>query len=156
MTKMTITFECENIADLKLQIQEYSLAHLNLNLKAMAEGMVAKQAVILTPEAPPLEPKKRPGRPTGWRKEKPGDEEAAPSETVPLPATSEPAAEPSPGPSLDKERAKKAIVELAKLRGLVAAEEALKKYGADHLNKIAPEHLEDLAKYCEELVNGTN
>lgn len=92
-----VLFKAQTIADLKLQIQEYSLCHLGLNFKAMADQLMTPQPTkpavnepgkseevklkdgtirLHNPNYPSAqknlttdEPKKR-GRPVGWRKEK--------------------------------------------------------------------------------------
>lgn len=174
-----VAFEAENIADLKLMIQEYSLTHLGLNFKEMA-GKILKHgggkpgvtdSVELSDgskrlhnpsypskmKAPIEEPKRGRGRPVGWRK--PEVTELSKSEVIEkigelkLHIETAPAY-PDAGYTPSKEAAKTAIHELNKVKGFAVAMEALAKFGAKHLNEIMPEKYPDLIKYCEELTNG--
>lgn len=169
-----VEFEAENIADLKLMIQEYSLTHLGLNFKEMA-GKILKHgdgkpgvtdAVELSDgskrlhnpnypskmKAPVEEPKRGRGRPVGWRK--PEVTEIKP-EDIKIDFVGD-SLKTNDGFSPTKDAAKNAIHELNKVKGFPVAMEALAKFGAKHLNEIMPEKYPDLIKYCEELTNGQN
>lgn len=170
-----VIFKADTIADLKLQIQEYSLCHLGLNFKAMADGMVPKPKIaqpgksestvlndgtvrLHNPSYPSKmknaadleEPKKR-GRPLGWRKEKSDHvEEKVEAPSVPL----------NP-----KQKAGKAIQDLCtkfppllgqtfqESKGYTLAIGVLEKLGGKHLNDIAEEHYVELIANCEALIN---
>ncbi len=155
-----VIFKAENISDLKLQIQEYSLCHLGLNFKAMADQMVSDikksgegrpgvtEEVRLNDGTIRLHnpsypggmktdelPKKR-GRKLGWRKQTEESVEGA-AQSIEL-----------------KEKAKSAIHALATKKGVDKAVEALKKYDAAHLDEVSPENYQALADHCVELENG--
>ncbi len=176
MAKIVITFEAESIADLKLQIQEYSLCHLGLDFKAMAGQMVPPpikdgkrlndgSVRLHNPNYPgphlnvPPPIKRKPGRAMGWRKIKPPPEEPAP---LPLasPPVSDPPGESGGGPTIDetlsmakdgRAMAKDAIIRLNEARGIEMAKEALAKFGAKHINDLLVEKYPELIAYCEEL-----
>ncbi len=180
---MKIIFEAKNIADLKLQIQEYSLAHLGLNIKAMAEEMIPKkpqpsqpgksESVRLNDGTERLHnpsypgPMKNPrGRPVGWRKN-PAPEpepEPEPKKLVITPAVpTEPFLDaipekvevpPPPDPDFaSKDEVKAAIHELNKVKGFEVAKSALEKFGAKHLNDVAIADFKALVIHCGELQN---
>ncbi len=160
---MKIIFEADNIADLKLQIQEYSLVHLGLNIKAMADAMIPKAPEHAQPgkseerrlndgttrlHSPSFPgPMKRPrGRPLGWRKE---PTPAVATAVVPEdPATPPPPVDPD---FASKDEVKAAIHALNAAKGFDAAKKALEKFNARHLNEVAVANFKDLVLYCEEL-----
>lgn len=173
-----VKFEAANIADLKLQIQEYSLAHLGLNFKELIKNSGAGKPgetdavmrkdgtmVMHNPSYPSKmknvpEPEKRGrGRPVGWRKEKP--EVAA--EPVPLgtvnPTTPPEQASPAVTSGPTKEQAVKAIHALHAISGIAACMELLKNYAPcsngeiPHINNVDPSKYADLIADFERKAN---
>ncbi len=177
-----VIFKAESISDLKLQIQEYSLAHLGLNFKGMADAMIPPKpkAVYAEPgeseevrlndgttrlhnPSYPGPMKKGRGRPVGWRKNK----DSMPPAPIPcapfaealiqpaIDAVQEVIAKAPEDPSFaNKEEVKAAIHELNRVKGFEVAKSALAKFGATHLNDVAIADFKALVIHCEELKNG--
>ncbi len=174
-----VKFTADNIADLKLQIQEYSLAHLGLDFKAMAGQMMGPPEPkdgkrlndgtvrLHNPSYPgpqtnvPPQVKRKRGRVMGWRKTlKPAPEESTPSQPE-SPPVKEPVQDSGVGPILPdpqadaKKLVKDTIHDLHRVKGFQAAKEALEKFGAKHLNDLPADKYEDFIKYAIEVVNGS-
>lgn len=149
-----VYFEAENIKDLKLQIQEYSLAHLGLNFAEIANQTMNGPMFRKKPGPKPGKNKRihSPSFPAPTNLDQP-------SEPVTIPSASEPAVDVGAGLTPDEEAnalndVKDAIKDLHKVKGLPAVVDALEKFGTSHMLNLKPEQYRDFIKYCIEVMNG--